>query len=495
MGSKICPRCGGPATAESETWVRSDRGFTRSLLCASCGARFDERADLGPVGGTGGPGRGLCLFPLALFVLWIVLRLVPYSDRAGLYAAVAAALEAFRHPVWAAVLAAAVALALVWSRGRGAVSPVRRATLAPDVYVREEGDGRLAIVVSASLGGAARDFVFDRRQGDEERVLTRLRDIGARSAAFATGGGPPSGGPRALATDVQREVHALGVALGDVLLGTDPEIRSLLFDLPGDHLLLRIQPGLAHLPWELVVGRPGSQFLWQHYHVARQVREEAGARPPRGPTPGPLRMLLLADLEAAVSGRALPAAEAEAAEIMELGARWPNRLRVVRRTPRSKEDLITFLAEGYDVVHFAGHSDQRRAGWVLCGGDVIDPGEVVEAAGATPVLVFANACRSGPGAGRSAWSGDAAARLLRAGVAAYVGTIWELDDPGSADFARVFYRAALSGATVGEAATAARSALLGVRPFTWANYAVYGDPTLALVPPTREECRVSKRQV
>ena len=76
---------------------------------------------------------------------------------------------------------------------------------------------------------------------------------------------------------------------------------------------------------------------------------------------------------------------------------------------------------------------------------------------------------------------------MRAGAAAYVGTIWEVDDAGSADFARVFYRSILSGATAGEAMTSARSALMGLRPFTWANYALYGDPALTLLPVAREE--------
>ena len=429
--------------------------------------------------------------PGLLLVVWLSLRLLPYGGRVGFYAAVSSALEGFLHPAWAGVLVVVSLTLLGGFRGPRTAKRAGRPSIAPDVHVREEGRGKLAVVISSTRGGVARDFAVDRCRGEEDRILRRLSEIAARSTSFAaspvgSGGTPDERESRA---EVQREVHSLGIALGEALLGAEPDARERLFDLPGDHLLLRIHPGLARVPWELVVARTGAQFLWQQYHVARQVRDGTDARVPRSPATGPLRMLLLANLEFGSDDRALPAAEAEAAEILELAAREPDRLRVVRRTPRSGAELRALLAEGFDVVHFAGHTAPGggAGGWILCGGEVVDPAEAAAPSGVAPILVFVNACRSGPGASAAPWTADAAAKLMRAGAGAYVGAIWELDDRGSADFARVFYRSALSGATVGEAMSAARSALLGLRAFTWANYALYGDPTLIVAPQAREE--------
>jgi CHAT domain-containing protein len=69
---------------------------------------------------------------------------------------------------------------------------------------------------------------------------------------------------------------------------------------------------------------------------------------------------------------------------------------------------------------------------------------------------------------------------MLAGVPAYLCTLAELHDAGSADFSVAFYRAVLGGATLGRAVTAARTALLGRHPITWANYVLYGDPALTL---------------
>jgi hypothetical protein len=503
LGSNTCPRCGGPATVEGETWTRSDRTVSRSLLCTLCGSGFTVRtrsADSRPPWAVRvSPGRRLVWIPGLLLALWLVLRVLPYGDRADVYAALSTVLEGFLHPVWAGVLVAAC-LGL-WIAFSGSLPRKRggEPSLAPDVHVREEGPGKLAVVISSTRGGAARDFVVDRRPSEEDRILGRLSEIAARSTAFADVG-TGSGGVadrRELRDEVQREVHSLGIALGETLLGCETDARAQLFDLPGDHLLLRIQPGLARVPWELIVARRGAQFLWQQYHLARQVRGESDAHVPRMPPAGPLRMLLLANLEFGSEERALPAAEAEAAEILDLAAREPGRLRVVRRTPHSADELKAFLREGFDVVHFAGHAEQIEGGggWVLAGGDVVDPASASIGAGGMPVLVFANACRSGPGASAAPRGGGTALELMRAGAGAYVGAIWELDDRGSADFARIFYRALLCGATVGESMTAARSALLGLRAFTWANYALYGDPTLVLIPGAREESGSLGRQV
>jgi CHAT domain-containing protein len=175
----------------------------------------------------------------------------------------------------------------------------------------------------------------------------------------------------------------------------------------------------------------------------------------------------------------LPEAEAEAAELMELGALEPARLRIVRRSPRTAEELGMAFAEGFDVIHFAGHTTDvhGNTGWVLGNGEAVNPAALMGRSAPPPFLLFANACRSGPGAEVSKWSCDAPASLMAAGVGAYVGTLWEVEDARASHYSRVFYRSLLSGATMGEAMSAARESQLGVSPFTWANYVLYGDPS------------------
>ncbi len=413
--------------------------------------------------------------PLAFVGLWVLLRVLPYSERAQLYAGVSSFLEGLQHPVWVAA-ASGIAVLLLVRRRRARPLEVVSTPVVSNVHVREESGGRLALLMSGPPGAMGRDFIVARRPEEEERIRTRLRELAERSLAFVSRSA--SAGTSPSATELHREIYSLGLMLSDVLLGEGTEAGDRLFGLQGDHLLLCLTPGLAELPWELIVPRPGAQFLWQQYHVGRQVRDDTSGAPPSAPSRGPLRMLLLADLEAGTPDRSLPAAEAEASELMELAALEPSKLRVVRRSPATIEELRLAFGEGFDVVHFAGHTTDSSGstGWVLAGGRAADPASILGVAAPAPFLVFANACRSGPIAAVSTWASDAPSRLMSAGVASYVGTLWELEDARACHFSRVFYKTLLQGASLGESMSAARGSQMGVSPFTWANYVLYGDP-------------------
>lgn len=417
----------------------------------------------------------------ALTVLWVVLKALPYADRARVYRVAATAFEWFLHPA-SLVALLAVLIGLGVARRRGAVAIAIGPEVTQDVYLRAEPPGHVSVVFSAGRGALERDFVFDRRPDGERQVLAGFDALARRMAAFA----PAAPGARASRGEIDealREIRALGAEMREFFLGTAPAASDRLLELGGDHLLLRMSPELARFPWEVLVPREGGQFLWQLFHVSRQIRDEvAPPATPRG-SGAPVRLLLLADPEAGEAGRALPAAEWEAREILELSARTPERIRVVRKSPRAEQELRALVAQGFDVVHFAGHAETAGpAGpcWLLSGGAEAPLDGLFEAS--PPLLVFANAC----GGGESVrGAGDAARVALRQGVGAYVGTLWELQDAGSATFAASFYRALVGGATLGKAMTAARDAAFGAYPFTWANYVVYGDPARrALNPPT-----------
>ncbi|MBD3349071.1 MAG: CHAT domain-containing protein [Candidatus Eisenbacteria bacterium] len=448
------------------------------MSCDACGRRFEVRRRPSAGRHSAGATAGLLWVALALLALWILLQLPSYADRARVYDALASALDAFRHPAWAAVVAVSAVVLLTLRRLR--TTDVREIAERPaDILVREEEKGRLTVMVAGDASALDRDFVFDRRPAEEALLLKRLSELATRSASFArlasSSGEPSADGDR----DIQREIYAIGLSLAELLLGDDEELRDLIYDLPADNLLLRMQPSLSHLPWELLVPRPGAEYLWQRFHVGRQLRGAGAASPAAGPSGGPLRMLLLADLESDTPGRALPAAAKEAVELLELAALMPEKLRVVRRTPRAGEELGIAFAEGFDVVHFAGHTIDAdgRHGWVLADGAAADPSSLLPRGDAGPALVFTNACGPGRRAILSEWATATPAELLGSGVTSCICTTWELPDLPAADMSRVFYRNLLAGKTLGQALTAARNSHIGVSSFAWANYVLYGDPT------------------
>ena len=489
MKRERCPKCGGRLDVEGESWSRAEGTVERSFRCRACGERFGASVRWthpgSPSQRTPGkrrfPALALAWVSLALVALWAVLRSLDYgSVRVAVYGALARGAEAFLHPAWAVLLFVLAALLFLAARKRSVPLAVP-AAVAPAVQLRAEPPGMISVVVAGSRDAVARDSVLERNPLEEERVVEAFHALAQRSASFA--GANESGGfSRAQIDDAQRELYALGLAIGSTLLGGSSEVADALVDLPGDHLQLGVQTELAGIPWELMVARRGGEFLWQLFSVTRQLRDPAAVRPKSARRGGRCRLLLLANLEAGVPGRELPAAEREAADLLELGATKPDLLRVVRKSPRSSAELRQLLGEGFDILHFAGHTgaaDDMERGWVLGDGTPVSPAELLSDGVPAPTIVFANGCRSNPSS-RGESVADAARALMLAGVPAYLCTLAELHDAGSAEFSVAFYRAVLGGATLGGAVTAARTALLGRHPITWANYVLYGDPALTL---------------
>jgi hypothetical protein len=427
---------------------------------------------------------------VALIAFWVLANTTTYGGRVSVYRAIAVTLEDLLAPVWLGVLVGLLVVVLIVNRRSGITLERAPVTLAPDVHLRTEPEGKLSVLVSDGRGALVRDFVIERSQEDENFVLERFDELARRTNAFlpSRGAGRTTRrAPRAEIEEVYQEVYALGRSIAERLLGGSaggPAGR--LVDLPGDHLLLRLQPDLARVPWELAVARPGGRFLWQVFHMSRQVRSESVPERSPGLTGAgrPARMLLLANLEAGVRGRDLPAAEEEANEIMDLASRSSEVMSVVRKSPKSVSELTMLLDQGFHVVHYASHATHGRdgaVGWCLPSGEVFSPDDVSEACSSAPVLVFCNACSSG---GLTGWdesrSGEMPLAFMRQGVSAYLGTFWELHDLGSAEFALAFYREALRGSSLASSVSAARARLMGTHPFTWANYVLYGDPASTL---------------
>jgi hypothetical protein len=415
---------------------------------------------------------------VSLTVIWIALNLTDFVARSLIYRTVTRTAEGFLHPGW--IVALILSGTLLWLAGRRrATLPIRPAILAPDVHIRLEPGGKLSLIFTGSRGAIAHDYVLGRRHEEEKNLLRELDDMARRSVTFEDCDGLPGADEIA---EAHRGIYAVGRGLASILGGDeDGGAMDQLVDLPGDHLLLRVQRELSAFPWELLVPKSGGEPLWKLYSLSRQIRTDDSRdtlwrRPVR-----PLRMLLMANLEQGNEGRDLPQAEREAQEILEFGALRPELLRVIRRSPRDLGELRAALNERYDIVHYAGHTAHNEsggAGWVLPSGEIID-GQDLFLPATTPVLVFSNAC--GEGTGTELRVGRLAASFAEGGVPAYLGTLWELHDTGSAAFALAFYRSILDGDTLGASVRSAREQSFRFNAFSWANYVLYGDPTARLI--------------
>ncbi len=489
MFASRCPHCGSRTELASEIWESSGR-LTRLRRCLSCGretAVETKWAGRRPPSESAGSRRrttaALWLGSVLAFV-WIIVRVVDYANRATIYRGVADALEAFRAPVSIVAIAVLTLLAVLWAR-RGAISRVDR-VLVEQLQLRVKGDSGLVISVAEGHEGIGHDHELARDREREARIIHEFTAIGRRMARCQSDAEPSAGAVE----EAHRTFLRIGRELGELMGAGEAPARAILSS-PASHMLLRVPLELSGLPWELAVLRDGSSPLWQLFAIGRQAIVPAGTARRTRDVRLPLRVLLLADLESDVPGRALPRAAREAAEIMELGAQRPDVLRVVRRTPRTASQLDELVAEGFDVIHFAGHgcrAPDGSAAWSLADGATAAPAEMRAPVDA-PLLVFSNACvPSDEGGERSGGLGGALAEaFLTWGARAYVGPFWELNDGGGAAFAKAFYGALADGATLGVATQSARLISSAAHAATWASYVLYGDPTLAPAPRSSEQ--------
>jgi len=72
-------------------------------------------------------------------------------------------------------------------------------------------------------------------------------------------------------------------------------------------------------------------------------------------------------------------------------------------------------------------------------------------------------------------AGAIAEYVLRCGVEAYIGTLWEVDDVAAAHFAARVYRDLASGVQLDLAVMNARRLLRANGSLDWANYVLYGS--------------------
>ena len=229
------------------------------------------------------------------------------------------------------------------------------------------------------------------------------------------------------------------------------------------------------VPWEMLYPfsrNPDNDagFLIDQFPVARRL----GKMPPH--------RLKIASADMVLSGtESLAAAPGEVQVLTALlGAK-----NIVATTITDVPALRGLLRKGeFGLLHFTCHNafalGAPNACRIMLGSQPFEPVFLEQHAGrfatAAP-LVFMNACRTDGQAPLYTTIDGWALSFLRAGAGAFVGSLWEVVDSSASTYAQEFYRAALSGDTLGEAARKAREAIR-TEPGdpTWLAYTLYGDP-------------------
>ena len=227
------------------------------------------------------------------------------------------------------------------------------------------------------------------------------------------------------------------------------------------------------VPWELLYPfAPGgwdAGFLIDQFPVARRRY---------GPPPPGRLELGAADLVLSGEG-SLAAAPAEIAALDGLLGGCGLAVHRIGDLPSL---LHAFQRGNLGLLHFSCHNAFARGApntcRILLQNQPFEPVFLEQHVGRfTAPLVFLNACRTDGQAPLYTTVEGWAASFLRAGAGAFIGSLWEVVDTSASTYAQEFYRAAIGGDTLGEAARRARDAIRdNPGDPTWLAYTFYGDP-------------------
>ncbi|MGW5240509.1 CHAT domain-containing protein [Monashia sp. NPDC004114] len=372
--------------------------------------------------------------------------------------------------------------------------------------------GELASSFTADLRlearpGRQRRLLFQEPTGWWQQVRVRSEDDGGLTfeASVRRAGTPTRTVPTQRAL-VDRLVESLVDSPSP-----DPSAARTLFELlfpnelkaqapDTDNLVLVVDPGSAHYPWELLDDH-GTEEDRQPLGVRRGLVRQLEGSSMRSHVLSATnsRALVVGDTASGLS--ALPAAQQEAKDVAK--ALRSNGFEANPIVAESGTKVVQSLFDGpYRVVHLAGHGvyqwpigDGTQAtvtGMVLGNGMYLTAGEIGQMR-QVPELVVVNCCHLGaigPG-GDTPQTGtyhrlaaSFATELIDIGVRAVVACGWAVDDAAASTFANTLYDRLLAGATFGEAISAARwqtwNDYQSVN--TWGAYQCYGDPDYRLAP-------------
>lgn len=304
--------------------------------------------------------------------------------------------------------------------------------------------------------------------------------------SFAIGEGDAKKSTPSLATLATR-----GTELAKLLLGE--EAPEMLARCDGVRLVIVHDPAASKLPFEILTGKDPEHAPAVRGGISRRLAVEGVTAERlfgRPPVRGPLRMLLVIDPRENLPG-ARKEGEAVEATIKSLkhdGSGGPDRieLKVLRGREATLEEVRRLLPQ-VDILHYCGHAafagpGADQSGLFLADSAFLTLDDLREIE--LPRVAFVNSCEIGRVRGPFVTEAASFAEFfLRAGVEAYLGTFWRVQDEAAVELAIDIYTHLAMGKTLEAAVTAARSTLLEWSPpqQDWANYILYGDGHFRLV--------------
>ncbi|MCE7980024.1 MAG: CHAT domain-containing protein [Caldilinea sp. CFX5] len=269
--------------------------------------------------------------------------------------------------------------------------------------------------------------------------------------------------------------------------------RCLQNPHPGATIAFAVDEALKNIPWELMLeatyaGEPpfrvGRSIIGQQPNIIDEVIR----------TTDQVRALLIGD-----PTDDLPRARDEVAWLaarLRQDGRFcvePADLLMGSAQCQSGPILSALGSRRYGLVHYSGHThyDGYRSAWQLAAGKRLFTHELTSALQmGPPLFVFSSSCESAVGGAVEPinyedQTADLPSAFLQAGVEAYIGTLWRVEQEAAHRFVRRFYEAFLSGqANLGECLRRAKWA--GKQDeqhsdrINWLSFVLYGDPHLML---------------
>ncbi len=268
-------------------------------------------------------------------------------------------------------------------------------------------------------------------------------------------------------------------------------------------LTLMVDRSTAAFPWEMAAfERHGKAiFYGPGRQLTRQFRTTLSGPPglTAPMTAERLRVLIIAD-PAPEAELQLPGAREEGRTVVHIMQNMREEqglnITIERRIGANECDPVELLAlilsEEFDLIHYSGHGDfdernPSKSGWIFGKEHILSARDIFRAR-RVPRLIFANACFSGVVRSGKPFTLQESNRNLAGlaqafferGVQNYIGTGWPVDDAAALEFAKIFYREALSGNDFGCSLSKAREAII-TNGSTWGAYQHYGQATAKLI--------------
>jgi hypothetical protein len=165
--------------------------------------------------------------------------------------------------------------------------------------------------------------------------------------------------------------------------------------------------------------------------------------------------------------------------------------RLLTQPARTRQELLKALAEGgFDLLHISCHGlfnpdTSTKSTLYLQDKSPLTvealSGQAVKFGFENPI-VFLNACQTGRQGYSLTGIGSWARQFLAVRCAAFIGSLWSVNDDLAFTFAQAFYTRLSAGATLGEAVRYARLAVKAADPTdpTYLAYTLYADPCLSV---------------